>query len=211
MQRQSIRRLTRCAAERVGEAMSVVMDALAPAERVAFVLHDIFGYPFDEISSFFGRSEPAVRQLASRARRKLRGATESADEQATRAEHRRVVEAFLAAARGGDLAVMLSLLAPDAVMRADATGIRMGTEPVYDGTSAVAERFNGARGALRVTIDGDVGAAWIAAGEVKVAFAFHVGAGLIREVELIADPGVLATMLVARRDSPSHAKGISTP
>lgn len=185
-------------AERIGGAMHVVMDTLAPAERVAFVLHDVFGYPFDDISVLLGRSATAVRQLASRARRKLHGAPEPADVQAARDEHRRVVEAFLTAARGGELLDMLALLAPDVVMRADAIGIQMGTEPVYDGAAAVAERFNGAKGALPVTIDGDLGAAWIAATEVKVAFVFHVEGGLVREVELLADPEILATITVQR-------------
>ena len=83
-------------------------------------------------------------------------------------------------------------------MRADPTGVQMGTEPVYDGAAAVAERFNGAKGALPVTIDGDLGAAWIAASEVKVAFVFHVDGGLVREVELLADPEILATITVTR-------------
>jgi len=185
-------------AERLGGAMQIVLDALAPAERVAFVLHDVFDYPFDEISAVLGRSAPAVRQLASRARRRVQGAPEPVAEQAARAESREVVGAFLAAARGGELATMLSLLAPDAVMHADVVATRMGTEPVYDGPAAVAQRFNGAKGAVPVTIDGDLGAAWIAAGAVKVAFVFHVEAGLVREVELIADPDVLASMDVAR-------------
>lgn len=185
-------------AERIGGAMHVVMDTLGPAERVAFVLHDVFGYPFDDISGLLGRSPTAVRQMASRARRKLQGAPEPADVQAARDEHQHVVEAFLTAARGGELADMLSLLAPDAVMRADAIGIQMGTEPVYDGAAAVAERFNGAKGAVPVTIDGDLGAAWIAATEVKVAFVFHVKGGLVREVELLADPDILATITVKR-------------
>ena len=137
-------------AERMGGAMQVVLDALAPAERAAFVLHDVFGYPFDEISAILGRSGTAVRQLASRARRKVQGAPEPVAAQAARAESRRVVGAFLAAARGGDLATLLSLLAPDAVMRADLVGQRMGTDPVYDGAAAVAARFNGSRGAVRV-------------------------------------------------------------
>lgn len=187
-------------AERMGGAMQVVLDALAPAERAAFVLHDVFGYPFDEVSAVMGRSGTAVRQLASRARRKVQGAPEPT--QATRAESRRVVDAFLAAARGGDLATLLLLLAPDAVMRADLVGQRMGTDPVYDGAAAVAARFNGAKGALPVIIDGDLGAAWILAGKVKVAFAFHVEAGLVREIELIADPDVLATLDVVWRGVP---------
>jgi RNA polymerase sigma factor (sigma-70 family) len=185
-------------AEKMGGAMQVVIDALAPAERAAFVLHDVFGYPFDEISVVLGRSGSAVRQLASRARRKVQGTPEPVAAQAARAESRRVVDAFLVAARGGDLATLLSLLAPDAVMRPDLVGRQMGTDAAYEGADAVAARFNGARGAAPVTIDGELGAAWISAGVVKVAFAFHVEAGLVREVELIADPDVLATLDVVR-------------
>ncbi len=185
-------------AERTGDAMQVVLDALAPAERAAFVLHDVFGYPFEEISAVMGRSGTAVRQLASRARRKVQGMPEPAASQAARAESRRVVEAFLAAARGGDLGTLLSFLAPDAVLRADLVGQRMGTDPVYEGAAAVAARFNGARGAAPVTIDGELGAAWIHAGSTQVAFVFHVEAGLLHEVELIADPDVLATMDIVR-------------
>ncbi|HVC70467.1 MAG TPA: sigma-70 family RNA polymerase sigma factor [Acidimicrobiales bacterium] len=185
-------------AEKTGDAMQVVLDALAPAERAAFVLHDVFGYPFDEISAVMGRSGSAVRQLASRARRKVQGAPEPVASQTARAESHRVVDAFLTAARGGDLSTLLLLLAPDAVMRADLVAQKMGTDPVYDGAVAVAARLNGARGAAPVTIDGELGAAWIQAGAVNVAFVFHVEAGLVREVELIADPDVLATMDVVR-------------
>ncbi len=190
-------------ADQVGEAMHVVMDTLTPTERVAFVLHDVFGYPFDDISELLGRSGTATRKLASRARRKLQGVPEPAVVKAAGDEHERVVEAFLTAARGGELADMLSLLAPEAVMRADAAGIEMGTDPVYDGAAAVAERFKGAKGAVPVTIDGDLGAAWIMAGEVKVAFVFHVEDGHVHEVELLADPEILASITVKRlRRSP---------
>lgn len=185
-------------ADRVSGAMHVVMDTLAPAERVAFVLHDVFGYPFDDISTLLGRSGTATRKLASRARHKLQGAPDAAAERARRDEHESIVEAFLVAARGGDLADMLALLAPDAVMRADATAIEMGTEPVYDGPAAVAERFKGTKGAVPVSLDGDLGAAWIAAGDVRVAFVFHVAHGLVHEVELLADPEILATIAVTR-------------
>ena len=185
-------------AERVGDAMLVVLDTLGPVERAAFVLHDVFGYPFDDIAAILGRSGTAVRQLASRARRKVQGAPETPAEQAARTENRAVVQAFLQAARGGDMATLLTLLAPDAVMRADLVGQQMGTSPVYDGAVAVAERMNGAKGAAPVTIDGELGAAWIAASEVKVAFVFHADGGLVREIELIADPEVLATMDVVR-------------
>jgi RNA polymerase sigma factor (sigma-70 family) len=186
-------------AEVTGDAMQVVLDALAPAERVAFVLHDVFGYPFDEVSAVMGRSSTAVRQLASRARRKVRGVPERAALQAERAESQRVVDAFLTAARGGELATLLALLAPDAVMRADLVGQTMGTEAAYEGAAAVAARFNGTRGATPVTIDGELGAAWIQAGSTKVAFVFHLNeVGLVHEVELIADPDVLATMEIVR-------------
>lgn len=185
-------------ADQVGEAMHLVMDSLAPAERVAFVLHDVFGYPFDDIGTLLGRSDTAARKLASRARHKLQDAPEATAESAASDAHERVVEAFLDAARGGQMADMLRLLAPDAVMRADSIGIEMGTDPVYDGAAAVAERFNGAKGAVPVTIDGDLGAAWIAAGDVKVAFVFHVADGVVCEVELLADPETLATLAVVR-------------
>jgi RNA polymerase sigma-70 factor (ECF subfamily) len=178
--------------------MQVVLDTLAPAERAAFVLHDVFGYPFDEISAIMGRSSTAVRQLASRARRKVQGAPDPNTSQDIREQSERVVTAFLRAARGGDLATLLTLLAPDAVMRADLAAQEMGTNPVYDGASAVAGRFNGTRGAVPVTIDGDLGAAWIHAGSVKVAFVFHVAAGQVHEVELMADPDVLTTLDVIR-------------
>jgi RNA polymerase sigma factor (sigma-70 family) len=185
-------------AERVSDAMQIVLDTLAPAERAAFVLHDVFGYPFEEISAIMGRSSTAVRQLASRARRKVQGAPEPVTSQNAHAESRRVVRAFLTAARGGDLATLLTLLAPDAVMRADLVAQQMGTSPLYDGASAVAARFNGTRGAAPVTIDGELGAAWVHAGSVKVAFVFHVEAGQVQEVELIADPDVLTTLDVIR-------------
>lgn len=185
-------------ADRVGDAMQVVLDTLNPAERAAFVLHDVFGYSFDEIAAVLGRSGTAVRQLASRARRKVQGVPEPAEAPAERAESQRVVDAFLTAARGGDLPALLSLLAPDAVIRADLAGQAMGTDAAYEGAAAVAARFNGARGAMPVTIDGELGAAWLHRGVIKVAFVFHVGAGVVREIELIADPDVLTTMEVIR-------------
>jgi RNA polymerase sigma-70 factor (ECF subfamily) len=132
-------------AEVTGDAMQVVLDALAPAERVAFVLHDVFGYPFDEVSAVMGRSSTAVRQLASRARRKVQGVPEPAALQAARAESQRVVDAFLSAARGGELDTLLSLLAPDAVMRADLVGQTMGSESAgFRSNSQKRERKRGA-------------------------------------------------------------------
>ena len=194
-------------AERVGEAMQVVLDTLAPAERAAFVLHDVFGYPFEEISAALGRSGTAVRQLASRARRKMQGRPEPDSERTARAESRRVVDAFLAAAHGGELDMLMSLIAPDAVMSTDPVGRQMGADPDYVGAEAVAARFNGSKGALAVTIDGERGAAWIMAKQVKVAFVFQVHGGQVREIELIGDPEVLATMDVERVRPPPRGRG----
>jgi RNA polymerase sigma-70 factor (ECF subfamily) len=185
-------------AEKASAAMEIVLEALAPGERAAFVLHDVFGYRFDEISAIMGRSDTAVRKLASRARAKVQRAPEPIVSPTDRDEGQRVVTAFLRAARNGDIAGLLSVLAPDAIMRADLVGQQMGTDAIYEGAPAVAARFEGTRGAVPVTIDGDLGAAWIHAGVVKVAFVFYVESNVMREVELIADPDVLATMDVVR-------------
>jgi len=190
-------------AEQVGSAMQVVLDALAPAERAAFVLHDVFGYPFEEIALVLGRSGTAVRQLASRARRKVRGAPEPAADRVAREQNRAVVEAFLDAAHHGRMANLITMLAPDAVMHADSVAHRMGALPVYEGAAAIAARFDGAQGAASAAIDGDPGAAWMVAGRVRTAFAFHLEEGLIREIELIADPDVLASMDVVAMAGPA--------
>lgn len=185
-------------AEHVADALQVVLNTLAPPERAAFVLHDVFGYPFDEISAVMGRSGTAVRQLASRARRKVHDRPESPQEQAAREDAQQVVAAFLAAARGGDLATLMALLAPDAVMQPDLAGQALGTGASFIGAEAVAARFNGSRGLTAVTLDGELGAAWMHAGSAKVAFVFHVKGDVVHEVELIADPSVLSTMEIVR-------------
>src|SRR5437588_835942 len=110
-------------ADSVGPALLVVLEMLAPAERLAFVLHDLFAVPFDEIAPIVGRSPAAARQLASRARRRVQGAATVPDADLTR--QRAVVDAFLAAARAGDFDALLALLDPDAVLRADGTSVRM--------------------------------------------------------------------------------------
>lgn len=185
-------------ADHVSAAMNVVVDALVPAERAAFVLHDVFGYPFADISAMLGRSDTAVRQLASRARRKVQGAPEPAADKALAEANRRVVDAFLSAAQSGRVADLMALLAPDVVMHADFAGQGMGTEPVYRGAEAVAARFSGAKAAARVTIDGDPAVAWMMKNVAKVAFLFHLVAGRVHAIELIADPEVLATMEIQR-------------
>ena len=185
--------------ERVDDAMHVVLETLTPAERVTFVLHEVFAFPFDDIGAALGRSSTAVRQMASRARRKTRHSPESVEEQIASVDHREVVDAFLTAARGGELATLLTLLAPNAVMQADLIGQKFGSDACYDGAEAVAARLNGAKGAMPATIDGELGAAWFQAGTVKVAFVFHVDGGVVHEVELIADPEVLAALRVIRQ------------
>jgi RNA polymerase sigma-70 factor (ECF subfamily) len=187
-------------ADQVGAALLVVLETLSPAERVAFVLHDLFAVPFDDVAGVLGRSTTAVRQLASRGRRAVAGG----EIETERRMHREVVDAFLDAARGGDLNRLLELLAPDAIMQADAAGIAMGTEPVYAGADAVAARFNGVRGAQPVTIDGWTAAAWVHHRDVKVAFLFTVADGRITGVDLVADPETLGLMNVEISGNPAR-------
>ena len=187
-------------ADQVGAALTIVLETLSPAERVAFVLHDLFAVPFDDVAGVLGRSPAAVRQLASRGRRAVAGG----DVERERRTHHEVVDAFLDAARGGDLGRLLSMLAPDAIMQADAAGVAMGTEPVYAGADAVAARFNGVRGAQPVTIDGWTAAAWVNHREVKVAFLFTVVDGLITGVDLVADPEVLGRMEIEIAGNPNR-------
>ncbi|MEO7447810.1 MAG: sigma-70 family RNA polymerase sigma factor [Humibacillus sp.] len=182
-------------ADSVGAALLIVLDALSPAERLAFVLHDLFGLPFDEIARVLDRSPAATRQLASRARRRVRSAQVQGD--ADRARQRRVVEAFLAASRQGDFAALLELLDPDVVVRADPAAVAMGAASRIEGRAAAAERFNGAAQAARLAILGHdptspVGAVWTLRGDPKVAFAFTLEGERICVIDLIADPAWLA-------------------
>ena len=183
-------------ADSVGLAMLVVLDRLAPAERLAFVLHDMFAVPFEEIASIMGRSTAAVRQLASRGRRRVQ--TPGADLETDRTEQRRVVEAFLAASRGADFAALVRLLDPEAVVRADAGAVRAGASSEVRGVTAVAETFSGRARAARVALlDGYAGAAWAQGGRPRVVFGFTLEAGRIVEIELLADPEGLARLDLA--------------
>jgi len=180
-------------ADSVGVAMLVVLELLSPAERLAFVLHDLFALPFDEIATITGRSPAAVRQLASRGRRRVQEPEHSPE--ADRATQRRVVDAFLTASRGGDFQGLLDLLDPDAVIRADGEAVRLGSQPVVAGAAAVAETLSGrAKGARLMLVDGYAGAAWSPQGQPKVVFAFTVESGRVTEIELLADPEVLGSI-----------------
>jgi len=182
----------------VGVAMMVVLDTLAPAERLAFVLHDMFAVPFDEIAGMLGRTTTATRQLASRARRRVQDTDTKPDVDRTR--QREVVNAFLAAARNGEFEALVQLLHPDVVIRADAATVAMGGVPAeMVGAEAVATRFNGGARALRVTLlDGYAGALWMHRGETRVVFGFTIEDGRIVEIEMLADPDVLPTLDLAK-------------
>jgi RNA polymerase sigma-70 factor (ECF subfamily) len=174
-------------ADSVGLAMLVVLEKLAPAERLAFVLHDMFAMPFDEIAPIVGRSPAAARQLASRARRRVQGAP--TDSSADRDRHREVVDAFLAASRGGDFGALLALLDPEVVLRADPTAVVVGATKLVTGAQAVAETFAGrARTARLALIDGAPGAVWAQGGKPRVVFAFTITGRKIVAIDLIADP-----------------------
>jgi len=179
-------------AESVGLAMLAMLQRLTPAERVAFVLHDVFGVPFKEIAGIVGRSPVATRQLASRARRRVRGTSE--DGRAVDvARERDIVEAFFKASREGDLEALLAVLDPDVALQVDETALQMGLRSGWltsdlHGAEAVAEQFAGrAQGAQPALIDGVPGAVWARGGTPRVVFGFTIRNGKVVEIELAAD------------------------
>jgi RNA polymerase sigma-70 factor, ECF subfamily len=179
-------------AESVGLAMLAVLQRLRPAERVAFVLHDVFGVSFEEIAGIVGRSSVAARQLASRGRRRMQGVP--ADGAAADVErHRDIVEAFFRASRAGDFQGLLAVLDPDVVLRPDAETLRMGARTGWlpsalHGAEAVATRFVGqAQAAQPALINGVPGAIWAAGGRPVVVFGFTIRDGKVVEIELAAD------------------------
>lgn len=180
-------------ADSVGPALLVVLETLAPAERLAFVLHDMFAVPFEEIAAIVGRSPAAARQLASRARRRVQGS--ATDPPADRVRQRVVVDAFLAASRGGDFNALLALLDPEVVFRADQAAVRAGSSEELRGAAAVAENFAGrARGAQPALVDGAVGLAWAPGGRPKAVFDLTISDGRIVAIDLIFDPDHLGDL-----------------
>ncbi len=174
-------------ADSVGSGLLVVLDVLSPAERVAFVLHDIFAVPFDEIGQIVGRSPDAARQLASRARRRVQDRTGDPKLDLTR--QREVVDAFLAASRGGDFDALLALLDPDVTVRADDTAVRMGAPSVTRGAATVAAwATRGARAAQPALVDGAAGLVWAPAGRRRGVVRCTTRNGKIIAFELVADP-----------------------
>jgi RNA polymerase sigma factor (sigma-70 family) len=187
-------------ADSLGVALLVVLETLAPAERIAFVLHDLFDVPFDDIAPIVGRNPAATRQLASRARRRVQGAPPVGE--ADRARQRQVVDAFLAASREGDFDALLAALDPDVVLRADPPAVAAAIahaaqgapllSPELYGARAVAQGFSGrARGARPALVDGLPGAVWAPGGVVQAAFSFALLAGRIAGIEVIMDAAQL--------------------
>jgi len=188
-------------ADSVGLALLVVLDTLTPAERLAFVLHDMFAMPFTEVADVLGRTPDAARQLASRARRRVRGAP-SPDHAADISRQREVAAAFLAASRGGDMSALVALLDSDVTLTADAAAVPAGRPAVLHGAKTVA---NGAIAAAAVArqsqlalVDGAVGIVFAPAGHLRIALALTVGeAGRITAIDVIADPGRLSQLDLA--------------
>jgi len=179
-------------ADSVELALLVVLETLQPAERVAFVLHDMFDLPFDEIAPIVGRSSAATRQLASRARRRVQGASVP---DVDRSRKREVVEAFLAAARAGDFDALVAVLDPAVVLRADAHAVRMGGPAELRGAAAVAEFFNGrASAAVPGLIDGEVGILVPRDGRMLVALEIAFAGSRIAGIHGVADPATLGAL-----------------
>jgi len=179
-------------ADSIGLALLVVLDTLAPAERVAFVLHDMFGVSFDEIGPIVGRSTPAARQLASRARRRVR--LEDQDPETNRLQQAKLVDAFLAAARDGDFERLLGVLDPEIVLTADPVAAQIGVAPELHGATAVAEFSRYARGATPALLDGAAAVVWIVGGRPRVVYRFTTGGDHITAIELIGDPERVAEL-----------------
>jgi RNA polymerase sigma-70 factor (ECF subfamily) len=176
-------------ADSVGLALLVVLDTLSPAERLAFVLHDLFGVPFEEIGGILGRAPAAARQLASRARRRVRGVEAP---EADLARQREVVDAFLAAARGGDLDGLLAVLDPDVVARSEG-GVNSGAQRVAAGAASFAHL---ARVARPVLVDGAIGLAVLAGGRPERVLVFTFVADRISVIDVVSEPARLADLTV---------------
>jgi len=176
-------------AESIGLAMLVVLEMLTPAERLAFVLHDVFGVPFDEIAPILDRTPIATRQLASRARRRVQGSAVESDVDLS--GQRKVVDAFIAASRAGDFDALLQILDPDVVVRADFGRLRGGASEVH-GRTAVAQNAlmfrRLAPGVRPAIVNGGAGAVVFAGGRPYAVIGVTVRQGRILEMDILADP-----------------------
>ena len=191
-------------ADSIGMAMLAVLDTLSPPERVAFVLHDMFNLPFEDIATIVGRSPAAARQLASRARRRVQG--QPAVSETDRLRQREIVNAFLAASRGGDFSALLAVLDPEVVLRADAAAMaasaaRAGegapvlAAPELRGREQVANLFHGrARAARPAFVDGNPGLVVVLGGKLIAVFEFTIENGAIVDIALTSDARTIETM-----------------
>jgi RNA polymerase sigma factor (sigma-70 family) len=183
-------------ADSVGLALLVVLDTLTPAERLAFVLHDMFGVPFDEIAGTLGRSTDAAKMLASRARRRVRGAAPADRDHVDAGRQRAVVDAFLAAARGGDFAALVAVLDPDVVLRADGGAARGRPTVMLRGARAVAENSSAARKLARYVrpalVNGAAGAVVTINGQPFAVMGFTVADDRVVAIDILYDPDRLA-------------------
>jgi RNA polymerase sigma-70 factor (ECF subfamily) len=183
-------------ADSVGLALLVVLETLSPAERLAFVLHDLFAVPFEDIAPIIGKSPAAARQIASRARRRVRGTPEPASVDAVRQQE--VVSAFLAAARNADFSALLEVLDPEVALRADAGASARGIAGSITGHDQVAAVFSGrAQAAKLVLVDGMPGLVWMQHGEPVVVFSFTVVDGRVAAIDLHGDADYLETVDLA--------------
>ncbi|WP_405526567.1 sigma-70 family RNA polymerase sigma factor [Streptomyces avidinii] len=190
-------------AESVGLALLVVLDRLAPAERLAFVLHDLFAVPFDEIAPMIEKTPAATRQLASRARRRVKGAPLVPEADLTRRRH--VVEAFLAATRGGNFDALVALLHPDVVLRADKAVVPTPAPILLRGAVTVATSAMAAMQRARATtpalVDGTVGLAMAPLGRLFLVLGFTIEDGLITEIDIVAESERLGSLELAALDA----------
>ncbi len=188
-------------ADSVGLALLVVLDTLTPSERLAFVLHDMFAMPFTEVGAVLGRSPEAARQLASRARRRVRGAP-SPERAADLARQREVATAFLAAARGGDISELVALLDADVTLTGDATASPSGRPLVLHGAAQVARGAHSASSragdSQLALVNGEVGIVWAPAGHLQVVLRLATGPNRkITAIDVIADPDRLGRLRFA--------------
>ncbi len=192
-------------ADSIGAALLIVLDTLSPSpKRVAFVLHDTFDVPFEDVAAVVGRTPEAARQLASRARRRVRGASAGNDGVTQRNDE--LVRAFLSASRAGNFSALLALLDPGATLRADAIVVAMGGAAYWqtdslqtgiEGADAVAGMFSGrALGAQPALLDGEPGAVWVEERALRVAFRFTIAGDRIAAIDLIGDRDALAEMVI---------------
>jgi RNA polymerase sigma-70 factor (ECF subfamily) len=185
-------------ADSIGLALLVVLDTLTPAERLAFVLHDMFAVPYEEIAPILDRTPGATKMLASRARRRVQAADSTPDSDPTR-QHA-VVSAFLAAARRGDFEALVRMLDPDAVLTPDRMAVQVGgAEPVRGAAAVAGQLYRRAQAVQLALINGRAGAAWASGGRPRVVFDFTVTFGKISAVAIIGDPAHIDRLKVEFR------------